>query len=507
MPAEPREQQLDMSSGALPPRLATDLQQQNPWWSARPLPPLPAFKRWAYAPLLKRISREPPLARINVLRGPRQIGKTTLQFQLIEHLLKSGVAPERILRVQFDELPSFKPIAEKEPILWICEWFADRILGRDFNSAARDGKPAYLFLDEVQNLDSWAIQLKALVDRADVRAVVTGSSALRIELGRDSLAGRIETLEIGPFRLSEIAAVRGLGELPAFQSGNGWGAWSKQQFWLELQSHGRKHAVVRDKAYAAFSERGGYPLAQRADIEWPDVARQLNETVVKRVIQHDLRIGERGRRRDPQLLEEMFRMAARYCGQAPGLSELARQARESLDANVGVQRVRTYLDFLDSSLLIRAIGPLEMRLKKRRNSPKLCLSDHVLRAAWLDEVVPLDPKALEAAPELADLAGRIAESTAGYFFASAGIPVAHLPARRDSPEVDFVLTAGDHRVPVEIKYQRRIDPLRDSRGLVEFLRNPVNRAKIGVIVTRVDSSAQMPNGIISVPLKSLLLAR
>jgi predicted AAA+ superfamily ATPase len=394
------ETQLDAFAGSLSPRLVEEITAQNPWWSGRSLPPLPRFRRWPFETLLKRLMRETPVARINVLRGPRQIGKTTLQYQLIEHLLAAGVDPKRILRVQFDELPSFQGVSRSEPIIRVVQWYERKILAGDLNGLAREGTPCLLFLDEVQNLPDWHVQLKALVDRTDVRLLVTGSSALRIELGRDSLAGRIQMLEVGPFRLSEIASVRGLGPLPAFEANNGHGGWAKMEFWKALQRHGSEHAVVRDVAFRAFSQRGGYPVAQNPAVEWGEVARQLNETVIKRVIRHDLRIGERGRRRDPKLLEEMFRMAARYCGQTPSIGKLAGEARETMEANVGVQRVRQYLEFLASALLIRTIEPHEMRLKKRRGAPKLCLSDHCLSAAWLDEIVPIDSEGLDADPSL-----------------------------------------------------------------------------------------------------------
>src|SRR6266542_4205849 len=88
----------------LPEELKQDLQRQNPWWKNEPLPVLPSFRRWPYAKLRQRLDN--PLAPIAVIRGPRQIGKTTLQLQLIDSLLAEGVGPERILRVQFDDLPS-----------------------------------------------------------------------------------------------------------------------------------------------------------------------------------------------------------------------------------------------------------------------------------------------------------------------------------------------------------------------------------------------------------------
>ena len=408
--------------------------------------------------------------------------------------------------MQFDELPSLRPISKGEPILDVVSWYERTILKGDLNDVARKGSPSYLFLDEVQNLADWHIQLKALVDRTDLRLLVTGSSALRIEQGRDSLAGRIQTLEVGPFRLSEIAGVRKFGNLPAFEEGNGWGRWARPSFWKDLASYGSKHAIIRDQTFKAFSDRGGYPLAQRSDIEWSEIALQLNETVVRRVIQHDLRVGERGRRRDAKLLEEMFRMAARYCGQSPRISELARQAKETMETDIGVQRVRAYIDFLANSLLIRTIEPHEMRLKKRRGGPKFCLSDHVLRAAWLDEVVPLDPVDLDGEPDLATLAGRVAESCVGYFLGSLGVPVAYLPERGPAPEVDFIMTAGDHRIPVEVKYQKRIED-RDCAGLLNFMGKKANRATVGVIVTRDDTSQELPAGIVVIPLKTLLLVR
>jgi predicted AAA+ superfamily ATPase len=470
------------------------------------LPPMPSFRRWPFEILLRRLTRKEPLARIVVLRGPRQIGKTTLQYQIIEHMLKNGVAASRIARVQFDDLPSFSELHQREPILDIAAWFEAKILGKTFNAASRDGTPAFLFLDEVQNIPNWDVQLKAFIDRTDVRVLVTGSSALRIERGRDSLAGRIQTLEIGPFRLAEIASVRGFGDLPRFAEPNGIGDWSRAEFLRGLADHGLKHAKLREIAFAAFSERGGYPLAQRADVEWPEVADQLNETVIRRVIQHDLRVGERGRRRDAQLLEELFRMTARYCGQSPSLVKLAAEAHETLEANVGTQRIRQYIEFLDSSLLVRAIQPHEMRLKKKRGAPKYCLSDHALRAAWLSEIVPLTSDGLRAAPELSDLAGRIAESVAGYFFASIGVPVTYLPATPQNREVDFILTAGDHRIPVEIKYQTSPDPVRDVAALEQFMAKKSNRAPIGILVTRDDAGGNFGPNIIALPLKSLLLA-
>ena len=77
---------------------------------------------------------------------------------------------------------------------------------------ANAGRPDYLFLDEVQNLDAWAPQIKNLKDNHGVRALVAGSSSLRIEAGRDSLAGRVTTLEMGPLLLRELDNIKRMQE-------------------------------------------------------------------------------------------------------------------------------------------------------------------------------------------------------------------------------------------------------------------------------------------------------
>jgi predicted AAA+ superfamily ATPase len=318
--------------------------------------------------------------------------------------------------VQFDEIPSLRGLAE--PVLSIARWFENRILGRSFNEAARAGQPAYVMLDEVQNLRDWAPQIKTLVDHHTVKGLVTGSSALRIEAGRDSLAGRITQVELGTLLLREIAGLRFGDELEPLLPENGLQDLLRAEFWRELQTRGVARREDRDRAYQQFSERGGYPMAQaRPDVAWPEVADHLNETVIQRAIQHDLRIGQKGVKRDPQLLEEVYRLACRYAGQSPGQAVFVPEIYQALRANIGWQRILQYLKFLDGAMLLKLVHPLELRLKRRKGNHKLCLCDHGLRASWLQEVAPLDLEGLTQAPHLHDLAGRLAESVVGYFLA------------------------------------------------------------------------------------------
>lgn len=490
----------------LPPGLDEFLRGTNPWWEGKPGPVLPPYRRWAFGAAMGKLRKG--LAPAVVLRGPRQVGKTILQLQMIEHLLTvEGVPAKRVLRVQVDEIPSLHGL--REPILTIARWFENRILGSTFNEAARAGRPAYLFFDEVQNTKDWAPQVKALVDHHTVKVLVTGSSALRIEAGRDSLAGRITQVELGTLLLREISGLRFQEDLPAVLPDNGLEALLRKGTWQELQAHGTARREARDQAFAAFSARGGYPMTQaHPEVSWAEVADQLNENVIQRAIQHDLRMGQRGLKRDKQLLEEVFRLACRYAGQSPGSAVFTSEIRQALNANVGWRRILAYLRFLDGAMLIRLIRPLELRLKRQKGTHKLCLCDHGLRASWLQEVIPLDAAGLAAAPHLQDLAGRVAESAAGYFLS--GVPhldVAHFPERAAEPEVDFVLTIGEQRIPVEIKYRRRIDQHRDTVGIRAFLAKTVYNAPFGVLVTMDDDVAVDDPRIVSVSLPSLLLLR
>jgi predicted AAA+ superfamily ATPase len=495
----------DLLSGSLPGRAYDNLRGLNPHWEGRPGPPIPNYRRWLFEHLYQGLGRG--LTPVIVLRGPRRVGKTVLLRQVIDQLLQDGVAASRILYVPFDDIGSLTGIAE--PVLTLAQWYEKRVLGRSFNEAARAGEPAYLLFDEVQNLSEWAPQIKHLVDNYAIRALVTGSSSLRIEAGRDSLAGRITTLDLGPLLLREISEMHDGGPTRPIWDEQSLGELKHIEFWHHAAAVAKGEAAPRRRAFAAFSERGAYPIAhERSEVPIGELWSYLNESVVRRAIQHDLRMGERGRRRDERLLEEVFRLACRYIGQAPRQTLYVSELQEALSASIGWQRILAYLKFLDGSLLFRLIEPLELRLKRKKGAPKLCLCDHTLRASWLGEVIPLDPDALAQAPHLTDLAGHIAESTIGYFLSTApNIQVAWFPERAAEPEVDFVITIGDRRIPIEIRYQRRIDPLRDTVGLRTFLEKRVYNAPFGILVTQSDDTTVADPRIVTLSLSSFLWMR
>ena len=276
----------------------------------------------------------------------------------------------------------------------------------------------------------------------------------------------------------------------------------------------------RRRLPALLGARGLSGVHKRKDVDWTELANLLQETVIRRVIRHDLLNGG-GRRRDSALLEALLQLACRYAGLAPAISELAEQVGLSLHAAIDGRRLTRYLSLLADTLLVRLIPPLDVRLsfppgragpahgrnlrefpsRRNRGGPKLCLADHALRACWLQERIPLSPDALAQRPELTTQAGHLAESVFGSAASTvAGLDVAHWPARGTDREVDFVLTVGVRRIPIEIRYQRRIDQHRDTAGLRSFLAKTVNNASFGVLITQDATGVADDRRIVSLPL-------
>ena len=92
----------------------------------------------------------------------------------------------------------------------------------------------------------------------------------------------------------------------------------------------------------------------------------------------------------------------------------------------------------------------------------------------------------------------------------AGLPhldLAHFPERPTEPEVDYILTVGEKRIPVEVKYRRRIDPHRDTLGLRAFIEKAHYNAPFGILVTMEDEVRIPDPRVVPVSLPSLLLMR
>lgn len=488
----------------LPADTVRAVESANPWWAGEPMRAIKPFRRSFVAVAWQRMHQN--AAAIVVIKGPRQVGKSVAQEQLIADLLASGVHPRRVLRMQFDDLPVLRGLSS-QPILDVVRWYERTVLQRTLNTAARAGEPAFLFVDEAQNVPDWSVQLKSLVDLSDLKVVLTGSSALRIQASADSLAGRTTTIEVPPLSVVEIAALRGFGSLEALLV-NGPGPMKSEEAWHALVSLGERQAPLRDRAADAYLERGGYPRCHLDDeATWDEIAPALREDIIQKAITHDARIGPRGtgKSRRVDLLAGVFREACRNAGRAISNEAMASSLSAQGVAGVKPDRVREYLDWFEGALLVRLVRPVEAGGRKIKGIRKICLVDPGLRAAFLSDHVPLSPRLLaDAHEEIATQAGVLVESIVGAWLGRLqGTDVQWFPARGDEGEVDFVLVIGDQRIPVEVKYKKRLKA-GDLDAIERFIARPAHNAPFGVVITQTPQAVTRPH-IVAVPLASLFL--
>lgn len=482
----------------IPGDLQRDLLSMNPWWEGGTQRGTPDYRRTIYETLYDKVTRR--LHRVVAVRGPRQVGKTTLQSQMINDILhrRRLTSSAQVLRVQFDDLRSLQV---SDPIIAVVDWYERNILKETINNVSAKGRPVYLFFDEIQDVPKWSSQLKHVVDFKDCQVYITGSSALRIAHGTESLAGRMDLCILPPLSLVEIAGFRGLADVVPFENGTDVSRWRDREFWVELSQYDTGKPLLLDDVYAAFSAFGGYPFCHsKKEVSWKEATTYLANAVISRTIDHDLRAG--GGRRDSRAIKEVFKVALKYAGQATAIRTLARELNDLYECDINQVQTRDYLDFLENSLLIKLVEPIHLRCRKDRPEVKICVCDHGLRAAWLKETISL----INPEPHNMDLAGHIVESIVGYFLGSIeGGGLAYFPPRDNEPEVDYIIESGDTRIPVEVKY--RNDPLkgRHLEGLRSFIANKLYNAKFGVILTKDVSGVQ--DNIIAMPVKRFLLMK
>jgi predicted AAA+ superfamily ATPase len=155
------------------------LYEYNPWWKSRPFT-VPQYRTQLYEDLIK----EEDSPKIEIIYGPRQVGKTVLMKQIIQFLLDEARVPvHNIMYLSMDHT-SISALSD-EPIKDVLDTFFKYVL-------PPDSEKAYVFLDEVQVVSNWSNYLKQYHDLGTkVKFYVSGSSASEIEKGSsESLIGR-----------------------------------------------------------------------------------------------------------------------------------------------------------------------------------------------------------------------------------------------------------------------------------------------------------------------------
>jgi predicted AAA+ superfamily ATPase len=358
--------------------------------------PLIDYQRPQGAILAARL-REPTRF-IQVVAGPRQVGKTTMVQQVT-----AGLG----LPVQFasaDE-PSLRGAG------WLAQqWNAARLLG--------GAEGSVLVLDEVQKVTGWSEAVKRLWDedarkKRAVKVVLLGSAPLLIQRGlSESLAGRFEVLQLPHWALAEMQAAFG---------------WSLDQYLFY----------------------GGYPGAASLVSDPPRWARYIVDALIETTISRDVLLLTRVDK--PALLRRLFELGCRYSGQILSYTKMLGQLQ---DAGNTVTLAH-YLDLLAGAGMVMGLSKYAgAAVRQRGSTPKL----QVLNTGLTTSQTGLTLAEARADPEFW---GRLTESAVGAHLANAARSGAcELFYWRDrNREVDFVVRAGRTLTAVEVKSGRARDTL------------------------------------------------
>ena len=354
---------------------------------------------------------------LQVVAGPRQVGKTTLVRQALAALaLRPGKAVAQ------------HSVSADNPGLvgssWLqTQWEVARAL------AAQAGA-CVLVLDEVQKLPRWTEEVKRLWDEdtrtgRDVRAVVLGSAPLLIARGlTESMAGRFELTRLGHWRFTEM----------------------QRAFGTTLEQ---------------FIFYGGYPGAASLIDQPQRWAAYVRDALIETTISKDVLMMSPVQK--PALLRRVFDLACRYSGQELSYQKMLRQLSDAGNSTT----LAHYLHLLEGAGMVCGLQKFAgQAVRQRGSSPKL----QVFNTAFMGAVATtegFDLARLRATPALW---GRITESAVGaellarHLEHSSTQPLIHY-WREGSHEVDYVLRHQGNLFACEVKSGAQSG---DTRGLDAF---------------------------------------
>jgi hypothetical protein len=355
-----------------------------------------AYKRPAYQVLLQRL--EEPRRFIQVLAGPRQVGKTTLIQQVLQDV-----------RVPSHYASADEPVTKDR--VWIeQQWDA----ARRFVSGPGKAPAAVLVLDEIQKVPGWSEIVKFLWDqdsarRLPLRVVVLGSAPLLVQRGlSESLAGRFEVIPVTHWSLAEMKEAFG---------------WSLDQY-------------IYHGGYP-----GAAPLVEDARRWRQYVLHSLVETTISKDILEMRRVD------NPALLRRLFELGCQYSGQILSLTKMLGQLQDRGNTST----LAHYLDMLRGCGLLEGLQKYAgQKVRQRASSPKFQVHNNALLTA-------LENVGFTDARQDPDRWGRLVESSVGaHLVNSARVSDLDVFYWRDvNQEVDFVLVKGGKIIAIEVKSTRR----------------------------------------------------
>jgi len=183
-------------------KLAVALASMNPWWEGKDVPrkiKKADMKRKIFYDLSTNCLQSKEICCIT---GPRQVGKTTLMGQLIEHQIKENKEnSKKIVYMPLDN--ELLALNADNVLVDVLKVYFDNVLGESPQNLKEN---VYIYLDEIQSLENWASQLKSYYDIYEkIKFVISGSSQTKLyNDATESLVGRIQFRLVLPLKFREF---------------------------------------------------------------------------------------------------------------------------------------------------------------------------------------------------------------------------------------------------------------------------------------------------------------
>jgi predicted AAA+ superfamily ATPase len=407
--------------------------------------------------------------RILALIGPRRVGKSTLLYQTIDYLLKTGIDPKRILFCGGDEPGLFSD--PKTVIRDVIELYLKEIVQAKIEKIP---EKIYILIDEIHFLDNWQLDLKSYYDKKyNLKFIISGSSATHLfHHSKESLLGRMEEIFIFPLDFRQfldfytVYKENQTGEVIKFdhqthllEDTAAYYTFLKAKYHDLIENENPITKILKEYLIS-----GGYPEYFESTnlLLWQ---KRLVEDIITKGLYRD--IVSIYSIKSPEILEKLLYLVAANQGQAFAYTSIAQTI------GVDTVTVSSYLTYLAQAFLIGILENYSTNIGKIiRKNKKLYIIDNGIRNALL-KVNQFEP-AVE---------GQLIENcTVHYLKLYADQNRYNLFFWRDGQkEVDIILDRKTQVVPVEVKYRNQVS-LEDLKGLTAFIAK--FQVPYGIVITK-----------------------
>ena len=435
----------------------------NPWWKTGAVNPKMSktYKRFAFHEAMKRLDQI-DIRRTVVLTGTRRVGKTTIQYQMIETLLERGIAPQKIVFISMDH-----PMLKLSGVNDVLECYHENIYAE---------QDVYYFFDEIQYAQDWDKWLKTIYDmQPDTQVVATGSASPALIKGnQESGAGRWTVIQVPTMSFYEYCEILNLDrpELPKD---------FKATQMLRMTQQDRTRIMMQlskvQNHFNRYLQVGGFPELALADNDL--VAQQvMREDVVDKVLKRDL--PSLYSIRNATELERIFLYLCNVSSEIVSIEAIAKEL-----SGVSRPTVENYIQYLESANLIYQSWPVDMAGKRvLKAKPKIYIADAAIRnAVLMDDYLLTDPVEMGKIVETA-----VYKHVAAFYYQKA-TSVGYFRGGKKNKEIDIVVdyyNAGN--ILIEVKY-REGAPISDDDAIAELC----TEASAAIVVTKSASDFGVHN--------------